>query len=387
MAVSQLSSISESFQKLQNPVEVPIPYETQISKKSAVALSERSCTVCLELKPIQQYEVYANTNCSHPTRTICDICMYEYVRNTWNIAIDVQCPECSASLPHVIVKQILIGNNDDALYERFAKLNLDRSLEQHPEFIWCAHGCGSGQLNEGGTMNMTVICTNCQKSTCFKHRSPWHEGMTCEEYDMPRNAGQQHASERWINGNTKACPKCHAHIEKNEGCDHMTCAKCKHEFCWQCLVSYAVKNSNIFEYISALFQGSEHYAIPPSGQEHWGRVTWNKMHIKRTSPSYVDITTDLYHNRCVHFYNEGHVTAAQVYGWDHIHVRIPKQKKGEHRTKFGRLNNSQTQTTMTSSSGAEKSLLINLLRGIPDFILSAGRFTETEHKIVKETTD
>ncbi|CAF1670853.1 unnamed protein product, partial [Adineta ricciae] len=156
MAISQLSPISESFEKLQNPVEVPIPYETQISKKSVAALSERSCTVCLELKPIQEYEVYASTNCSHPTRTICDICMYEYVRNTWNIAIDIQCPECSAPLPHVTVKQILICNDDDALYERFAKLNLDRSLEQHPEFIWCAHGCGSGQLNEGGTMNMTV---------------------------------------------------------------------------------------------------------------------------------------------------------------------------------------------------------------------------------------
>ena len=35
----------------------------------------------------------------------------------------------------------------------------------------------------------------------------------------------------------KTCPgkNCGAAIQKNEGCDHMTCRVCKHEFCWLCL--------------------------------------------------------------------------------------------------------------------------------------------------------
>lgn len=36
----------------------------------------------------------------------------------------------------------------------------------------------------------------------------------------------------------KRCPQCHMYIEKNEGCMHMTCCKCRHEFCWECMSSW-----------------------------------------------------------------------------------------------------------------------------------------------------
>lgn len=39
----------------------------------------------------------------------------------------------------------------------------------------------------------------------------------------------------WILKNTKACPKCQVNIQKNGGCMHMTCGKCRYEFCWICM--------------------------------------------------------------------------------------------------------------------------------------------------------
>lgn len=32
----------------------------------------------------------------------------------------------------------------------------------------------------------------------------------------------------------RPCPRCQAPIEKNEGCLHMTCRQCRHQFCWGC---------------------------------------------------------------------------------------------------------------------------------------------------------
>jgi hypothetical protein len=49
------------------------------------------------------------------------------------------------------------------------------------------------------------------------------------------------ANKEWLEINTKKCPNCHKSIEKNEGCNHMTCrrpAGCGHEFCWLCLGTY-----------------------------------------------------------------------------------------------------------------------------------------------------
>jgi hypothetical protein len=46
-------------------------------------------------------------------------------------------------------------------------------------------------------------------------------------------------AEALISATTTPCPKCKVPIEKEGGCDHMTCAQCSYEFCFQCSASYA----------------------------------------------------------------------------------------------------------------------------------------------------
>ena len=45
-------------------------------------------------------------------------------------------------------------------------------------------------------------------------------------------------TKKWLEENTKRCPNCGANINKNGGCNHMTCKNCGYEFCWLCMEKY-----------------------------------------------------------------------------------------------------------------------------------------------------
>ncbi|CAH6718186.1 E3 ubiquitin-protein ligase Hel1p [[Candida] jaroonii] len=51
----------------------------------------------------------------------------------------------------------------------------------------------------------------------------------------------------WIEANTHNCPKCLNSIEKNGGCNHMTCRTCNYEFCWICFKEWSIHGSQFFK--------------------------------------------------------------------------------------------------------------------------------------------
>jgi len=45
--------------------------------------------------------------------------------------------------------------------------------------------------------------------------------------------------DKWAKSNgVKYCPNCKRKVQKTIGCDHMTCTKCKYEWCWLCGRNY-----------------------------------------------------------------------------------------------------------------------------------------------------
>lgn len=98
---------------------------------------------------------------------------------------------------------------------------LRQQLSSLPEFRWClAPGCQSGQLHLGGTAEPRFVCESCGHCSCVKCDVPWHDRESCSEYQYRKSEGPSYDT---ISATTKPCPKCQSRIEKNEGCDHMTC--------------------------------------------------------------------------------------------------------------------------------------------------------------------
>lgn len=62
----------------------------------------------------------------------------------------------------------------------------------------------------------------------------------CEHSWLPDEVGAPPADvdvEELMGVKVKRCPRCNEPIEKNGGCDHMTC-RCSHEFWWSSLQPY-----------------------------------------------------------------------------------------------------------------------------------------------------
>lgn len=152
---------------------------------------------------------------------------------------EFQCPEahCTKMLSYEGVQRILEFGNDRALFEKYDHRLTLQLLEQTAEFVWCAYpDCKSGQFHDtSNSARRRLVCVTCDRQTCSFHRIIWHTGLTCEQYD--REQANNNAAKRWIGINTKQCPRCHRNIQKNGGCNQMTC-KCRHQFCWECLVDY-----------------------------------------------------------------------------------------------------------------------------------------------------
>jgi len=83
-----------------------------------------------------------------------------------------------------------------------------------------------------GEAGNIFTCASCGYKMCVIHENTWHEGETCAEYDY-RSSGRQARDRKAqeakslaaISKLSKKCPgpNCVYNIEKNDGCDHMTC--------------------------------------------------------------------------------------------------------------------------------------------------------------------
>lgn len=80
----------------------------------------------------------------------------------------------------------------------------------------------------GNRFSKRLHCPKCDNDFCYRCNEPWHEGRSCEDAQDALFA--QHKAENHIRG----CPRCAVPIFKLSGCNHITCTRCGHNYCYLC---------------------------------------------------------------------------------------------------------------------------------------------------------
>ncbi|KAF7081713.1 hypothetical protein CFC21_085626 [Triticum aestivum] len=201
----------------------------------ATALSPRPliCAICFD-----RYPAGATRSASCSSHFYCDGCWRGYVGAAVGDGprcLSLRCPDpaCSAAVVGGLVDAVA-GAADRERYVRFA---LRSYVEESGGRIkWCpGAGCSHAVEFVGcAGYDATDVFCKCRHGFCWSCGEEAHRPVSCGTVRawLAKNKSDSETA-NWVLANTKVCPKCRCAIEKNNGCNHMSCP-CGHHFCWLC---------------------------------------------------------------------------------------------------------------------------------------------------------
>jgi len=121
---------------------------------------------------------------------------------------------------------------DKSSFERFDRLVLKITLETMSD-VKCCPKCSSYNVHVN-TVGV-IYCNSCKEGFCCFCKMSHPTSIPCEKFKEWKEMNDS-ATERFVHWaktiGVQLCPKCNTMIEKNGGCTHMSCTKCKLNFDW-----------------------------------------------------------------------------------------------------------------------------------------------------------
>lgn len=188
--------------------------------------------------------------CGH---AFCHECWYDFCDNAVKegpVCVQTTCPQ--AHCREVVTEEEMekaLGTGSPGL-NKFLSYQLRAFVESNALTRWCpGRGCERVACAESTSAmeaeGNIAHCDHCHLSFCLVCGEEPHAPCPCKELatwnEKCRNESE---TANWILANTKSCPKCVSRIEKNQGCNHMTCQRCRYEFCWICMGDWNEHGAN-----------------------------------------------------------------------------------------------------------------------------------------------
>lgn len=189
------------------------------------------CEICMEEKTVDEFTVM---DCAH---YYCNDCWTEHfvVQISEGKSRRIRCMahKCNSICDEAKVRNLVSGRDRD-LAEKFERFLLESYIEDNRRVKWCPSvpHCGNAIRVEDDEF-CEVECT-CGQQFCFSCSSEAHSPCSCLMWKLwAKKCRDESETINWMTVNTKPCPKCHKPVEKNGGCNHVSCV-CGQSFCWIC---------------------------------------------------------------------------------------------------------------------------------------------------------
>ena len=191
----------------------------------------RTCEVCFEMVPL-----HLRPCCRLP---VCDQCIESYVdmQLLCNGVLRIECPNPTCKMPFYHDDIRLVLANKPEVRDRYDRWIVD--LNGDPRRKTCPRCCHVTELEDGTVQRTSVSmssltaqpsaapsdrksqssssktglkirCVECQLDWCFTCQAPWHEGISCKQYQTGDVLLKNWARERPRPGerNAQRCPNC-----------------------------------------------------------------------------------------------------------------------------------------------------------------------------------
>lgn len=173
----------------------------------------------------------------HMTHVYCRGCVIDYVQS---LVVEgkvekIPCPGVTCG--KMIEDREVVELVDGQMYEKYQRFKLRNELMKDPSLRWCSQPNCTGYMH-GSDSNPEMTCPVCSCKQCFLCGSNWHPDQSCDQIQDKEYTAWATVHE------VQLCPQCRRPVEKNAGCNHMTCICCHYEFCWLCRQHYTSNHFN-----------------------------------------------------------------------------------------------------------------------------------------------
>ncbi len=202
-------------------------------------IRQQQCLICLDEKAMSNFITLTCTHsfCTECLTHIIDTSIYE--RSTAQLRCPL--PECARLLNEADIK--IITNNNQAKIGAIADIQTQEWIAKQPNAKHCPTvNCPYVFLNDN-PQAQTIRCPQCNQRYCSNCLFLHDQKISCRAAESERKTNPE--NQQWLQAHTKPCPQCGTRIEKNGGCDYVTCRNCRHGFCLNCYGTHHVSKCTL----------------------------------------------------------------------------------------------------------------------------------------------